>query len=106
MVISGVPVDSVEWRRLQKRLWVARSDGSPVGSIERGRRYVVTGADGTHRGGYRTLAQAQEALVVAVDAARPDATPRSPLMLACTALIGSAALLGSGLAGLMLLTAG
>lgn len=60
--MDAVVAEPVVWTRQQPRLWTARRDGRPLGVVERGRRYDVTGLDGVVRGGFRTLAGAQAAL--------------------------------------------
>ena len=37
----GPAENSVEWRRLNDRLWAGTSDDGPVGTIEHGRRYYA-----------------------------------------------------------------
>lgn len=50
-----------EWRRLGDRLWAGRRDDRPVGTIERGRRFVLLGLEGAPVGRFRTLEEAQAA---------------------------------------------
>jgi hypothetical protein len=45
----------VAWRPLGPALWVGRSATGHAGTIERGRRFVLTDADGVRRGAYPSL---------------------------------------------------
>ena len=56
MLPRSRPVSTdVAWRPLGPTLWAGRSETGPAGTIERGRRFVVTDADGVRRGHYPTL---------------------------------------------------
>jgi hypothetical protein len=66
---SAVSPDPVEWRELSRDLWAGRREGRHIGTVERGHRYLATGADSERLGAYRTLAAAMDAV------AQPDARP-------------------------------
>jgi hypothetical protein len=96
--VRPVPPAAAAWRPLGRDLWVGRTDAGPVGTIERGRRYVATDGEGRRRGAYRSL----DAAMAAFEAAAPEQTApeqepapaRSwdPLVLVTT-LAGAASLL-------------
>ena len=52
----------LEWRRLQRFLWVATDDLGHAGMIEQGRRYMVLDDTGRLRGRCSTLIHAQALL--------------------------------------------
>ena len=68
---------AVQWRRLTSTFWVGRLDDRFVGSIEHGRRYTATDADGVVRGAYPRFDDAQTALL-APFAERHDAPSEAP----------------------------
>src|SRR4051812_30801925 len=81
----------VSWRPLGGTLWVGRTDAGPVGTIEGGRRFVVTDVDGRAWGAFRSL----EAAMAALEARAPVGEPLAArsweaLALVCT-LSGAAA---------------
>ena len=83
----------VVWRPLGPALWVGRSAAGPAGTIERGRRFVLTDADGVRRGAYRSL----EAAIAAYGQWRsgeelPERLSWEPLTLVAT-LAGAAGVL-------------
>ena len=59
--VLTAPIAAISWRPLGRNLWVGRTAAGPVGSIERGRRFVATDADGRRRGAYRSLDAAMAA---------------------------------------------
>jgi hypothetical protein len=101
--MASVP-SCVEWRLLNRKLWVGRRDGRPVGTVEHGRRYLALGIDGETIGAYRTLEEAQAA--VAAPERRQQAEPQhvrrswtgvtfvALLSLSTAALLGIYAFLG------------
>ncbi len=54
--------DGATWRALRRGLWVARLDGKHLGTIEHGRRWVATDADGEPIGAFRSFREAQAAV--------------------------------------------
>ncbi|MET0590882.1 MAG: hypothetical protein ABWZ77_06865 [Naasia sp.] len=52
---------AVEWVQQHRTLWTGRRQGRPIGTIERGRRFVFIDPDGVVQGVFRTLAGAQDA---------------------------------------------
>jgi hypothetical protein len=97
-------VPDVVWRQLRPRLWVGRSDGEHLGTIERGRSFTATDLAGEMRGGYRDLRAAQAALtgeiaVIAPQQARDRPAARPTLLIATTlAMLASVTLSTIGLA--------
>jgi hypothetical protein len=93
--ITAVSVPSgTTWRPLGPALWVGRTEAGPAGTIERGRRYVVTDAEGRRRGAYRSL----DAAMTALDARRAADEPTAgaswePLVLVTTLAGAASALL-------------
>ena len=94
---ASVP-SCVEWRLLNRKLWVGRRDGRPVGMVEHGHRYLALGTDGESLGAYRTLEEAQAAVAAPeghhqID---PSRTRRSWTGVTFVALlsVSTAALLG------------
>jgi hypothetical protein len=59
--VLSASIAATSWRPLGRDLWVGRTAAGPVGSIERGRRFVATDADGRRRGAYRSLDAAMAA---------------------------------------------
>jgi hypothetical protein len=97
-------LDDIEWRRLHKRLWVARQDGVPLGMIERGRRFRVTDADDIERGSYRTFDAAKTALLRDTTGSTPCPTAAVPAtLIIASGLVAVAATVFAGW-GLLLLT--
>jgi hypothetical protein len=69
LTAPSVPASTdVAWRPLGPALWVGRSATGPAGTIERGRRFVLTDADGVRRGTFPSL----EAAVAAYGGWRAD----------------------------------
>ena len=52
----------VDWRRLDRFLWVGSGPAGHVGTVEQGRRYLAVDTWGRVRGRCRTLAHAQQLL--------------------------------------------
>lgn len=52
---------AVEWRSTATGLWIGRAGDRHMGTIEHGRDYAVTDADGRRRGSYRSLNAAMAA---------------------------------------------
>ena len=99
------PVSGVVWRQLRPRLWVGRTDGEHLGTIERGGRFTATGTHGDAQRGYRTLQAAKAALtgeigIVARPMQEPDARGLPAVLLACTtaAMVCAVALSTVGIA--------
>jgi hypothetical protein len=94
--MASVP-SCVEWRLLNRKLWVGRRDGRPVGTVEHGRRYLALGIDGETIGAYRTLEEAQAA-VAAPEGRRPAEPQRTRSWAGVTFVallsVSTAALLG------------
>lgn len=94
---ASVP-SCVEWRLLNRKLWVGRRDGRPVGTIEHGRRYLALGTDGETIGAFRTLEEAQAAVAAPerLQQAEPQRVRRSWSGITFVALlsVSTAALLG------------
>lgn len=81
------------WRPLNRALWVGRSEVGPVGTIERGRRYVASDGEGHFRGAYRSLDAAMAAFEQRGQVEDPqERLAWDPLVLV-TALAGSASVL-------------
>ena len=99
---SGSPV---QWRRLQRNLWVARHAGAPLGSIERGRRYVTSDTRGARLGAFPSLEQAQEALLGTGNAV-PEQRSRSLLVLPSVGVVAVTSMLGVALWALEALIVG
>lgn len=60
---QGRPADDgVAWRSLRRGLWVARLDGKHLGTIEHGRRWAASDADGEPIGAFRSFREAQAAV--------------------------------------------
>jgi hypothetical protein len=57
-------IEQVEWRRLTPTLWVGIGHDGVVGSIEIGRRCVVTDGAGRVYGRYRELGDAKAMLAL------------------------------------------
>ena len=51
----------IVWTQQHRFFWTGRSDGRPVGIIERGARFTFTDAAGSEHHGFRTLEAAQAA---------------------------------------------
>ena len=64
---------SVQWRRLDPRLWVAIGPDGHMGTIEQGRRFVVVDTHGDVRGRCRSLENAMSVLVAVGDCSRRPA---------------------------------
>jgi hypothetical protein len=84
----------VAWRPLGPALWVGRSTTGPAGTIERGRRFVLTDAEGVRRGAYPSL----EVAIAAYGQWRteeelPERLSWEPLALVATMAGAAAALL-------------
>jgi hypothetical protein len=60
--MSGPTVDEVSWRALRTGLWVARRDGRHLGTLEQGRRWLASDADGEPIGAFRSFREAQVAV--------------------------------------------
>jgi hypothetical protein len=87
---SAAAATATSWRPLGRRLWVGRTAAGPVGSIERGRRFVATDVEGRPLGGYRSLDAAMAAFEVQAGADEPaDARSWEALALVTT-LAGAA----------------
>ncbi|HEY8318240.1 MAG TPA: hypothetical protein VIG76_05370 [Amnibacterium sp.] len=89
---------AVQWRATQKDLWVARRDGRHLGTVEHGRRYVATDADGEPIGSYCSLEQAMGAVSKQCSAARAAARrARSwgALAFVATVSVAAATMLGA-----------
>ena len=52
----------VSWRALEAGLWVARRDGSHLGTVQPGRRWLAADADGEPIGTFRSFREAQLAV--------------------------------------------
>jgi hypothetical protein len=105
--MTALPPSSpgIVWRRLRPRLWVGRTDGEHLGTIERGHRFTATGTDGDPRGGYRTLQAAQASLTGEIATVAPrrresDASSIQTALLTCStvAMLCSVALSTVGIA--------
>lgn len=86
---------ATEWRQLGRWLWAGRRDGRPVGTIERGRRFVLTDAAGEVLGAYRSFADAAAAAERPEPVEALDAAPRHS---AVTSLVTATVVLGGGVA--------
>jgi hypothetical protein len=62
MAADAGPADDVSWRALRTGLWVGRRDGRHLGTVERGRRWSASDAEGEPIGAFRTLREAQAAV--------------------------------------------
>lgn len=69
---GGLPSNGVSWRALEAGLWVARRDGKHLGSVQPGRHWLATDAEGEPIGTFRSFREAQAAVV-------EPATHRTPL---------------------------
>jgi hypothetical protein len=87
---SRVLAAATSWRPLGRDLWVGRTNAGPVGTIERGRRFVSTDAEGRWRGTYRTLDAAMHAFEL-FDVGAEAAEPRSWEALALVTTLAGAA---------------
>lgn len=100
MRTEPVAAPDAEWRRLGRFLWAGRRDDRPIGTIERGRRYVLTDALGEPVGGYRTLEEAQAAALLppALRTAvrRPVRRSAAPQLLPAVLLLAAGAALSPG----------
>lgn len=99
VVTAVTDAPRTEWRQLGRWLWVARRDGRHVGTVERGRRFVLTDATGRAAGEYRTLAEA----IAAAEAAPADAgagpvarAPRLSTAIAVASVLGGGVAMGAG----------
>jgi hypothetical protein len=64
MTRTRLPTASdVSWRRLDGGLWVARRDGRHLGSVQPGRRWRATDAEGEPIGGFASFREAQAAVM-------------------------------------------
>jgi hypothetical protein len=54
--------DGASWRALRGGLWVARRDGRHLGTVEHGRRWLASDAEGEPVGAFRTFREAQAAV--------------------------------------------
>lgn len=84
----------VAWRPLGPALWAGRSSTGPAGTIERGRRFLLTDAEGVRRGAYPSL----EAAIAAYGLWRaedevPERLSWEPLVLVATVATAAGALL-------------
>ena len=89
----------VQWRRLSSHLWAGGRDGYPIGQVEQGRRYAAIDPLGTVRGRFRTLEEAEGALVEP----RPvlEAGRRTPWWQpVLIAVVGAVGAVGTGIAAL------
>ena len=94
LVPSRPASTEVAWRPLGPALWVGRSPAGPAGTIERGRRFVLTDADGVRRGAYPSL----EAAIAAYGQWRredevPERPSWEPLVLVTTVAAAAGTLL-------------
>jgi hypothetical protein len=62
MTPAGLPAGNVSWRALDAGLWVARRDGRHLGSVQPGRRWLATDAEGEPIGTFRSFREAQVAV--------------------------------------------
>jgi hypothetical protein len=62
---------ATEWRRLGPYLWAGSGERGPVGTVERGRRFVALDTNGDVRGRYKRLTDAQALLADLQDMGRP-----------------------------------
>jgi hypothetical protein len=94
-LVPAVPGSAASWRPLGRDLWVGRTEAGPVGTIECGRRFVATDAEGRARGAYRSLEAAMAAFGGAPSPGpAPDARSWEPLVLVATLSGAAGALLG------------
>lgn len=95
--------DGVTWRALRRGFWVARLDGKHLGTIEHGRRWIASDAEGEPIGAFRSFREAQAAVA---DPAR-HRVPVRPATAAGPALavvgLSVAVMLGAGWAWAALL---
>lgn len=80
------------WRPLGRDLWVGRTGAGPVGTIERGRRFVATDAEGRLRGAFRSLDTAMAAFelpVVGSEAVEPRSWEALALVTTLAGAAGS-----------------
>ena len=85
-----MPAAAITWRLLGRNLWVGRTAAGPAGTIERGRRFVLTDAEGRRRGAYRSLDAAMAALGRSGSADESE-EPRSWEALALVTTLAAAA---------------
>jgi hypothetical protein len=96
-MIGAVEPNGVTWSQQQTTLWTGRRNGMPLGTIERGRRFTYTDVDGAAQRGFRTLAAAQQAHLVATMPAaigwRQSAVERSLMIASTGAALATVALI-------------
>lgn len=94
-----IDAPSTEWRQLGPLLWVARRDGRHVGTVERGRRFVLTDITGEAVGAFRTLAEAVAgAEPTARATARPEPAERRSwraVAVVATSMVGGGVAMGA-----------
>lgn len=93
MAGSRADAPGPHWRRLDSALWAGRDGTRMLGTIERGHHYTWVDADGTPRGRYPTLEQAQAAASPDPPAALPP-TRQHPIIVTAGLLAATAAMLG------------
>jgi hypothetical protein len=91
--VRPAPPTAAAWRPLGPALWVGRTDAGPVGTIERGRRYVASDGEGRRRGAYRSLDAAMAAFEQAAPAEEPAGLPSWEPLVLVTTLAGAASIL-------------
>lgn len=55
--------EEIRWRALRTGVWAARRDDRHLGTVERGRRWLAVDAESEPIGRFRTLGEAQAAVV-------------------------------------------
>ncbi|WP_375386811.1 hypothetical protein [uncultured Amnibacterium sp.] len=75
MMNAGVQEEPVRWRTLTPTLVVGIAERGVVGSIEIGRRFVVTDGTGHVFGRYRRLGDAQAMLAFLVETGAMGSSP-------------------------------
>jgi hypothetical protein len=84
---------AVFWRPLGPTLWAGRTAAGPIGTIERGRRFAVTDAEGRPRGAFRSLDAAMASFAVRAPADEPTSVRSWEALALVTTLAGAAAAL-------------
>ena len=93
--MSHLPHPGVAWRALDAGLWVARRDGKHIGSVQPGRRWLATDADGEPIGTFRSFREAQLAVADPASHRAPVRSPGGARAVIAVALLGGGALLAS-----------
>ncbi|WP_375388528.1 hypothetical protein [uncultured Amnibacterium sp.] len=84
--------DRIRWRTLRRGVLAARRDGRHLGTVERGRRWLAVDAESEPIGRFRTLGEAQAAVVrPGADRAPMRSSAAGPTVLAALVATASAA---------------